>query len=124
MTEVALIKRRSFITGLAALVAAPAIVRATNIMPVRSMGPARAGFGGTRGLDLRVGDIVQSNGKKMVVTDVYSSDLDLGRWFSNRGIWQRVYTYPEWGFDKFEVVARAPFKKWCGVVYGAEAGAS
>ncbi len=36
MTEIIVPSRRGFVAGLAALIAAPAIVRAGNIMPVRN----------------------------------------------------------------------------------------
>lgn len=83
-----MIERRSFITGLIALVAAPAIVRAGSLMPVKQMigvmeyegptftPPLHVLYG-----DLKIGDTITFSGwsavrdlREFVVTGIASSD--------------------------------------------------
>lgn len=83
-----MIERRSFITGLIALVAAPAIVRAGSLMPVKQMIAEIAEYEGpifTPPLhvlygDLRIGDTITFSGfsavrsvREFVVTGIASS---------------------------------------------------
>jgi len=58
------INRRSLITGLAALVGAPAIVRAGNLMPVKQMliVPRMIDMRLAQSSDWKVGDLVKVNG--------------------------------------------------------------
>lgn len=84
-----MIERRSFITGLIALVAAPAIVRAGSLMPVKQMvEPVRAvardiSMPALRGMGLRMGDIITFSGTDMIANRqfvvTYVADDEL--WF-------------------------------------------
>jgi hypothetical protein len=81
------LNRRSLITGLISLVAAPAIVRAINIMPVRSPKVEvlsllnRYSFAEwTSGMCLSPGDIVQDGNRLLICTGTYTGK-DHGSFF-------------------------------------------
>jgi hypothetical protein len=101
MTEIG---RRSFLTGLVALVAAPAIVRVANIMPVKVMEPIQDAVTYQRGLtyalDLRVGDIIRSDGRNFIITAVSQSSSPAGLWYNAQS---KIVTYPLGGFDPGDV---------------------
>jgi hypothetical protein len=66
------INRRSLITGLISLVAAPAIVRAANIMPVRSFAPPVGSLRMPYPVPLKIGDILRIGHDQLYIVTAVS----------------------------------------------------
>lgn len=105
-----MIERRSFITGLFALVAAPAIVRAASLMPVKSVVYPRSGLTRIRMADELIATVDASyqSGAGLIV-DPLTVALNVGDIITIAGVkaWHRRGGRPADHLRQFVVTAKA-----------------